>query len=338
MTTELDNNYLELLQELKREISQARLRAHLSVNKEMITLYWNIGNQILIRQKQDGWGSKVIENISKDLRSEFPEMKGLSARNLVYMQTFASLYPDFQITQQAAAQIPWGHNCVIMDKLDSMEQRAWYINKTIENGWSRNVLTIQIKSDLYSRQSKSINNFQNTLPSPQSDLAASIIKDPYNLEFLDIQGKLYERDLENKLIDQIRNFLLELGQGFAFIGNQYHIELADEDYYLDLVFYHVKLKCYVVIELKTGKFKPEYAGKLNFYLNLMDKRVKDESDNPTIGLILCEDKNDITVEYAIEGINKPMGISQFKLTEILPEKLKQYLPTAKELSKIKKIK
>ncbi len=193
---------------------------------------------------------------------------------------------------------------------------------------------MQIKSNLYARDGKSINNFQNTLPSSQSDLAASIIKDPYNLEFLDISGKLYERELEEKLIDHIRKFLLELGQGFAFIGNQYHLELAGEDYYLDLLFYHVKLKCYVVIELKTGKFKPEYAGKLNFYLNLMDKRVKDESDNPTIGLLLCEDKNNITVEYAIEGINKPMGVSQFKLIEKLPDKLKQYLPTAKELSKL----
>ena len=296
MTTELDNNYLELLQNLKREISQARVRAHLSVNKEMIMLYWNIGNQILSRQKQDGWGSKAIDNISKDLRLEFPEMKGLSARNLKYMRRFADEYCDEAIVQQAAAQIPWGHNCVIIDSLDSLDQKIWYINKTIENGWSRNVLSMQIKSDLYASDGKSINNFQNTLPSSQSDLAASIIKDPYNLEFLDISGKLYERELEEKLIDHIRNFLLELGQGFAFIGNQYHLELAGEDYYLDLLFYHVKLKCYVVIELKTVKFKPEYAGKLNFYLNLMDKRIKDESDNPTIGLLLCEDKNNITVE------------------------------------------
>lgn len=276
MTTELDNNYLELLQNLKREISGARVRAHLSVNREMIILYWNIGSQILLKQKQDGWGSKVIENLSKDLMKEFPEMKGLSTRNLKYMRRFADEYRDEAIVQQLAAQIPWFHNCVIIDSLDSLEQRIWYINKTIENGWSRNVLNIQIKSNLYSRDGKSINNFKNTLPAPQSDLAASIIKDPYNLEFLDISGKLYERELEEKLIDHIRKFLLELGQGFAFIGNQYHLELAGEDYYLDLLFYHVKLKCYVVIELKTGKFKPEYAGKLNFYLNLMDKRVKDE--------------------------------------------------------------
>ena len=328
-------SYAGLLQSLKTQISQARIRAHLSVNKEMISLYWNIGNQILERQKEEGWGTKVIENISKDLRSEFPEMKGLSARNLVYMQTFAKNYPNFEITQQAAAQIPWGHICVIMDKVSDSVQRLWYAQKTIENGWSRNVLNMQIKTNLYARDGKSINNFSSTLPESQSDLAREIIKDPYNLEFLDIQGKFHERELEEKLIDHIRKFLLELGQGFAFMGNQYHLELEDEDYYLDMLMYHVKLKCYVVIELKTGKFKPEYAGKMNFYLNLMDRQVKDASDNPTIGLILCEDKKNITVEYAIEGINKPMGVSQFKLTEKLPENLKKFLPTPEELTKLK---
>ena len=242
-------------------------------------------------------------------------MKGLSARNLKYMQRFAREFSDQSIVQQVVALIPWGHICITMDKLHTTDQRLWYAQKTIENSWSRNVLSIQIQSDLYARAGKSINNFKSTLPAAQSDLAQTIIKDPYNLEFLDIQGKIHERELEGKLIDHIRNFLLELGQGFAFIGNQYHIELEGEDYYLDLLFYHVKLKCYVVIELKTGKFKPEHAGKMNFYLNLMDRQVKDKSDNPTIGLILCEDKKGITVEYAIEGINKPMGVSQFKLTE-----------------------
>jgi predicted nuclease of restriction endonuclease-like (RecB) superfamily len=335
MTNELHSKtYAQLLQDLKTEISQSRIRAHLSVNKEMILLYWSIGNQILERQKAEGWGTKVIENISKDLRSEFPEMRGLSARNLKYMRKFAYEHSDQAIVQQLVAQIPWGHICIIMDKTSTNDQQLWYIQKTIENGWSRNVLSLQIKSNLFARDGKSINNFQSTLPSPQSDLATSIIKDPYNLEFLDIQGKFHERELEEKLIDHIRKFLLELGQGFAFIGNQYHVELEDEDYYMDLVFYHVKLKCYVVIELKTGKFKPEYAGKLNFYLNLMDRQVKDEADNPTIGLILCEEKRGITVEYAIEGINKPMGVSQFKLTEDLPDKLKQYLPTAADLTKL----
>jgi predicted nuclease of restriction endonuclease-like (RecB) superfamily len=324
-----------LLQELKQEITTSRIRAHLAVNKELICLYWRIGQKIIGRQEQEGWGSKVIENISNDLRHEFPGMKGLSLRNLVYMQTFARCFRDIQITQQPVAQIPWGHICTIMDKVPSEEQRLWYANKTIENGWSRNVLSLQIQSNLYARDGKSLNNFASSLPAPQSDLAASIIKDPYNLEFLNIQDKVHERELETKLIDNIRHFLLELGQGFAFIGNQYHIELEGEDYFLDLLFYHVKLKCYVVIELKTGKFKPEYAGKMNFYLNLMDKQVKDKSDNPTIGLILCEDKKNITVEYAIEGINKPMSVSQFKLTEKLPENLKQYLPTPEAITKLK---
>ena len=328
-------SYVELIEGLKKQISQARIRAHLAVNKEMITLYWHIGKQILERQNSQGWGTKVIENISKDLRVEFPEMKGLSARNLVYMQTFAKAYPDFSITQEVLAQITWYHNITLLDKVKNYEERLWYVHETAKNGWSRNVLVAQIQTGLYKRQGKSVNNFQNTLPSPQSDLAQSIIKDPYNLEFLDIQGKVAERELENKLIDHIRNFLLELGQGFAFIGNQYHIELEGEDYYIDLLFYHVKLKCYVVIELKTGKFKPEYAGKLNFYLNLIDRQVKDKSDNPTIGLILCEDKKNIIVEYAIEGINKPMGVSEFKLTEKLPERLKQYLPTEEVLANLK---
>jgi predicted nuclease of restriction endonuclease-like (RecB) superfamily len=328
-------SYVELIEDLKKQISQARIRAHLAVNKEMISLYWNIGNQILERQKEEGWGSKVIENISKDLRAEFPEMRGLSARNLVYMQTFAKAYPDFSITQEVLAQITWYHNITLLDKVKNYEERLWYVHETAKNGWSRNVLVAQIQTGLYKRQGKSVNNFQNTLPSPQSDLAREIIKDPYNLQFLDIQGKFHERELEEKLIDHIRKFLLELGQGFAFIGNQYHIELEDEDYYLDMLMYHVKLKCYVVIELKTGKFKPEYAGKMNFYLNLMDRKIKDASDNPTIGLILCEDKKNITVEYAIEGINKPMGVSQFKLTEKLPDNLKEFLPTPEEITKIK---
>ena len=334
MSTELTKGYAELIQALKQDIATSRIRAHLSVNKEMISLYWRIGKQILQRQKDEGWGTKVIENISKDLRNEFPEMTGLSAQNLKYMRKFAEEYTRDEISQQAVDQIPWGPNIKILYEIKSREERLWYIRKTIENGWSRNVLNLQIKTNLYARDGKGINNFQSTLPAAQSDLARQIIKDPYNLEFLDIQGEFRERELEEKLIDHIRKFLLELGQGFAFIGNQYHIALEDEDYYLDLLFYHVKLKCYVVIELKTGKFKPEYAGKMNFYLNLMDRQVKDKSDNPTIGLILCEDKKAITVEYAIDGINKPMGVSGFKLTEKLPEQLEQYLPSAEKLTKL----
>jgi len=336
MTNDLKGeSYMHLIQSLKQEISNARIRAHLAVNKEMIHLYWNIGKKILERQNDEGWGTKVIENISNDLRKEFPEMKGLSYQNISYMRQFVIEYENESILQQAVGEIPWGHNIAIFSKIKDPVQRLWYAQKTIENGWSRNVLSMQIKTNLYARDGKSINNFSSTLPAAQSDLASAIIKDPYNLEFLGIQDKILERDLENKLIDNIRKFLLELGQGFAFIGNQYHIELEGEDYYIDMVMYHVKLKCYVIIELKTGKFKPEYAGKMNFYLNLMDRQVKDNSDNPTIGIILCEDKKGITVEYAIEGINKPIGVSQFKLTETLPRNLENYLPTPEVLSQIK---
>lgn len=337
MNKELEvQSYGELLKNLKQEISSARIKAHLAVNKEMICLYWNIGKQILERQEKEGWGSKIIENISKDLRSEFPEMTGLSYQNISYMRQFVVEYEgDENILQQPVGEIPWGHNITLFSRIDKIEERLWYARQTVENGWSRNVLSTQINTNLYERSGKSINNFKATLPEVQSDLAISIVKDPYNIEFLDIKDKLKERDLEEALIEQIRKFLLELGSGFAFIGNQYHIELEGEVYFLDMVFYHVKLKCYVIIELKTGKFKPEYAGKMNFYINLMNKKVKDDSDNPTIGLILCEDKKTITVEYAIEGIKTPIGISQLKLTEKLPEELKPYLPTQEELKKLK---
>lgn len=328
------NSYVSLLQNLKQEILRSRIKAHLAVNKEMVCLYWNIGKKILEMQTEQGWGAKVIDTLSKDLRKEFPEITGLSVRNLKYMQKFASNYTEFSFVQEVLAQITWYHNITLLDKVKISEERKWYVQQVVMNGWSRNVMVAQINTGLYHRQSQGIHNFHTTLPEPQSDLAASIIKDPYNLEFLDIQGSFKERDLEEKLIDHIRKFLLELGQGFAFIGNQYHIELEGEDYYIDLLFYHVKLKCYVVIELKTGKFKPEYAGKLNFYLNIMDKQIKDNSDNSTIGLILCEDKKGITVEYAIDGINKPMGVSQFTLTETLPETLKEYLPTPEKLTQL----
>lgn len=335
--TKEDNNktYKELIEILKKEITQARIRAHLAVNKELIILYWNIGNNILKRQQQEGWGAKVIENISQDLQREFPEMKGLSYQNISYMRQFAIEYADKEFLQQLVGEIPWGHNILIFSKIKNSQERIWYIQKTIENGWSRNVLNMQIKTNLYTREGKSITNFKSTLPAAQSDLAQAIVKDPYNLEFLDIQDKIAERHLENKLIDNIRSFLLELGKGFAFVGNQYNLNLEGEAYFIDLLFYHIKLKCYVVIELKTGKFKPEYAGKLNFYLNLVDNQLKDENDNQTIGLILCEEKNSLTVEYSIKNISSPMGISQYKLTERLPEDLKDYLPSARDLADLK---
>lgn len=333
MNTELENtNYAILLKSLKTEISTARIRAHLSVNKEMISLYWRIGNQILERQKQEGWGTKVIENISKDLKKEFPEMQGLSARNLKYMRRFAAEYQDELIVQQLVAQIPWGHNCIIMDKVSVNDQRIWYAEKTIENGWSRNVLSLQIQSNLYARDGKSINNFKSTLPSNQSDLARQLIKDPYKFDFLSLGQEAHEREIEKELVQHIEKFLLELGAGFAFVGKQYQITVGEDNYFIDLLFYHLKLRCYVVIELKAGKFKPEHTGKLNFYLSAIDDILKHKGDNPSIGILLCQDKGEqIKAEYALRDINKPIGLAEYRIGDNLPEQIKTSLPSIAEL-------
>lgn len=238
--------YEEFLRDVKARVRAAQVRAALAVNRELVLLYWGIGRDVLQRQKDQGWGAKVIERLSLDLRREFPDIKGFSPRNLVYMQTFAGAYSD-EFTQQVAAQIPWFHNCTILDKVQGQEEREWYIRATIEHGWSRNVLVHQIESKLYARQGKAITNFERALPAPQSDLAHQLLKDPYNFEFLTLQQDAEERALEKGLIDHIRQFLLELGAGFAFLSSQYHIEFDDEDYFLDLLFYHVKLRCYVII-------------------------------------------------------------------------------------------
>ena len=335
MTKEIENQtYANLLQSLKTEISKARIKAHLSVNKEMINLYWSIGNQILERQKDQGWGSKVIENISKDLRSEFPEMKGLSARNLKYMRKFAEEHSDRTIVLQLVAQIPWGHICVIMDKLKEHNERIWYVQKTIEYGWSRNVLGIQIQSNLYAREGKSINNFNSTLPAPQSDLASSIIKDPYKFDFLFLGKEAHEREIEKELIKHIEKLLLELGSGFAFVGKQYPLSIGGDDYFVDMLFYHLKLRCYVVVELKAGKFKPEYTGKLNFYLSAVDDILRHKDDKPSIGLLLCKDKGDqIKAEYSLRDMTKPIGLAEYRLIEQLPDEIKTSLPSIEELEK-----
>ncbi len=329
---EIEKTYVDLIDSLKREIKQARMRAHMAVNRELIVLYWKIGKNILERQRTEGWGSKVIESISRDLRKEFPEMKGLSPRNLKYMRKFADELPDFSIVQQAAAQIPWFHVCTILDKTKDHNIRLWYIQQTIEHGWSRNVLVHQIESDLFARQGKAITNFKTALPAEQSDLAQQIVKSSYNLQFLDVENEISEKKLEKSLIEKIRDFLLELGTGFAFVGNQYHMQLDNKEYYLDLLFYHLKLRSYVVIELKTGEFRPEYAGKLNFYINMVDAQMKATADNPTLGLILCKSQSGMEVEYSLKGLTTPIGVSQFQLTKILPKELLGQLPTAEELS------
>lgn len=323
--------YFNTLLTLKKEIAQARVRAHLSVNKELILLYWRIGREILERKQELGWGSKVIEQLSKDLRHEFPKMKGLSIRNLVYMQTFAAAYPDYEFTQQVAAQIPWGHNQTILDKISDPDQRNWYMKKTIENGWSRNVLALQIENNLYERDGNALTNFKNTLPANTSDLAQSLFKSEYNLEFLDIQENLYERQIENRLIERIKEFLLELGTGFAFVGSQYKLTVNGDEFFVDLVFYHIKLHSYVIIELKSGKFEPSYLGQLEFYLTVIDSDIKQPTDNPSIGLLLCRDANQLVVEYALKSKSQPMGVSKYKLSQNkVPSEFEDILPSPEE--------
>lgn len=323
--------YFNTLKALKDEIYSARTRAHLAINKELTLLYWKIGKEILKRKQELGWGSKVIDSLSQDLRHEFPEMKGLSPRNLIYMQTLAAAYPDYEFTQQVAAQIPWGHNQTILDKISDPEQRIWYIQKTIENGWSRNVLALQIQNRLYERDGKAITNFTNTLPLVTSDLAQNLFKSEYNLEFLGINEDIHERQLENKLIERIRDFLLELGKGFAFIGSQYKVTVAGDEFFIDLLFYHVKLHCYIVLELKSGKFEPSYLGQLEFYLTVVDSEIKQSSDNPSIGLLLCRDANRLVVEYALKTKSQPMGVAKYVLSENeLPAELANALPSPKQ--------
>ncbi|MBD2054476.1 DUF1016 domain-containing protein [Oculatella sp. FACHB-28] len=325
------SDYDQFLRNLKERIRTAHVRAALAVNRELVALYWQIGQEILARQQQQGWGAKVIERLAKDLRKEFPEMRGFSPRNLKYMRAFAEAYPDEQMVQQAAAQIPWFHNCVLLDKVKDPEERLWYIQKTLEYGWSRNVLVLQVESGLYQRQGGAITNFEQVLPPAQSDLVQQIIKDPYHFDFLGLGEERSERILERGLIDHIRDFLMELGVGFAFLGSQYPIEVSGKEYRLDLLFYHVKLHCYVVIDLKMGEFEPEFSGKMNFYVAAVDNLLRSPKDEPTIGIVLCKSKDKTTVEYALQGIQKPIGVATFQLERELPDPLKGILPTAEQL-------
>jgi predicted nuclease of restriction endonuclease-like (RecB) superfamily len=324
--SKLNGNYEDFLRDLKDRIRTAQVRASLAVNRELVLLYWQIGRDILSRQQQQGWGAKVIEQLAKDLQQEFPDMKGFSSRNLKYMRAFAEAYPNEQIVQQAVAQIPWGHNVRILDKVKSTQERLWYVQSTFEYGWSRNVLEHQIETQLYNRQGKATTNFDRTLPQPQSDLARQLLKDPYNFDFLSLGKEAQERDLEKALVDRMRNFLLELGLGFAFVGSQYHLEVGEQDFYIDLLFYHLKLRCYVVIDLKMTGFQPEHSGKMNFYIAVVDDLLRHPDDRPTIGIILCKSKDKTIVEYALEGMQQPIGVSTYQL-----ESLKQNLPTIEQL-------
>jgi predicted nuclease of restriction endonuclease-like (RecB) superfamily len=334
-----NDGYASLINELKIKITQARIRAHLSVNKELIMLYWDIGNKILERQNAEGWGAKVIENISKDLQIEFPEMTGFGIQNLRYMRRFAEEYSSDEISQQAADQLPWGHNIVLMYEIADRKERTFYIQKAIENGWSRNVLSIQIETDLYARQGGAITNFVDKLPSPQSDLANQTLKDPYIFDFLSISEDAHERDLEKALTTHIQKFLLELGVGFSFVGSQYHITVGKKDYFIDMLFYHLKLRSYVVIELKTKELEPRDVGQINFYLAAIDDKLKHVSDNPSIGLLLCRSKGDkITAEYALRNVTSPIGIASYKLSAAVPKELADSLPSIEQIeSKLKLI-
>ena len=331
-TSPSTQSYAALLTSIKERIQTAQVRAAVAVNQELVLLYWGIGREILARQEQEGWGKNVIPRLSQDLSSAFPEMKGLSPRNLGYMKAFAEAWPDEAILQEPLAKLTWFHNLTLLEKIKTQEERLWYARAAIEHGWSRNVLVIQIEAGLYQRQGKAITNFTKTLPAPQSDLAQQLLKDPYNFDFLTLSKDASERELETGLVEHIQKFLLELGTGFAFVGRQVPLEVAGEDYRLDLLFYHLKLRCFVVIDLKAGPFKPEYAGKMNFYLAAVDDTRKHPSDNPAIGLILCKSKKEVVVEYALRHTATPMGIAEFRHLEKLPAKFQGSLPSMEELA------
>lgn len=325
--------YAKWLAELKAQIRSAQLRASLAVNRELVLMYWRIGRDILERQAEDGWGSKVIDRLAHDLRTEFPEMRGFSPRNLKYMRAFAEAWPDPEFVQQAAAQLPWFHLCTLLDKLDGRDERDWYLLKAIEHAWSRNILVMQIETQARERTGRATTNFEVRLPPPQSDLAREALKDPYRFDFLGIGDEAEEREVENALVAHISRFLLELGAGFAFVGRQVHLEVGGEDFYVDLLFYHLRLRCYVVIELKAGAFRPEHAGKLNFYLSAVDSLVRAPQDRPTIGLLLCKTKNRVIAEYALRDASKPIGVSEYQLVHALPARLETSLPSIEQIER-----
>jgi len=348
-------NFTTLLKDIKSRIQQAQSLAVLSVNAQLIRLYWDIGQMIDTRQQAEGWGAAVIPRLSRELANELPEEKGFSERNIKRMLAFYREYPDpAAIVPQPVAQlpaskkvpqtvaqtgtstdsllwaIPWGHHALLMEKVDA-GNRLWYMQQTLANGWSRNVLQLMIKSEAHHRQGKALTNFERLLPTPQSDLVQQTLKDPYIFDFLTLEEPFHERELETNLLHQLERFLLELGQGFAFVGRQYHVVVGENDFYIDLLFYHLKLRCFVVIDLKKGEFKPEYAGKMNFYLGVVDDTLRHEADAPSIGLILCQDRNHIVAEYALRGMSKPIGVSEYELTRSLPVNLRSALPTVEEI-------
>ena len=324
-------DYADWLADIKARVVAARQRAALAANAELIRLYWQIGRDILERQARQGWGSKVIERLARDLREAFPEMKGFSLANLKFMRAFAQAWPDAEIGQQAISQLPWGHNVMLLTKLKDPTVRLRYAEQVRAEGWSRTTLELNIRNRLHERQGQAVTNFGSRLPAPQSELAHEILKDPYLFDFLGLGDDAYERDIENALVRHITRFLLELGSGFAFIGRQYRLKVGGDEFFIDLLFYHTRLKCYVVVELKATAFKPEHAGQLNFYLTAVDRQVKAPEDKPTIGLLLCKTKDRLVAEYSLSGIDKPIGVAEYQLVRALPEPLVTSLPTVEQL-------
>ncbi|MBP9727374.1 MAG: DUF1016 family protein [Gammaproteobacteria bacterium] len=330
----LDKDYLTFLMMLKEKLQRAQISASMAANTHLIQFYWGVGQDIIKIQASKQWGSKFLEQLSHDMRNTMPGMQGLSKRNLEHMRRLAQLYPTEAFAKQAVSQLPWGHIIKLMQSIDNENARNWYAQKTLEHGWSRSILSLQIDSDLYARQAdsnKKVTNFEKHLPKIQSDLARDLLKDPYKFDFLTIDDKAKERDIENALAHHIRDFLLELGQGFSFVGTQIPVTFDDEEYFIDMLFYHLTLRCYVVIELKATKFKPEHTGKLGFYLAAVDDQLRHPHDARSIGIILCQSKNKIIAEYALQNINAPIGISEYTLSKSLPKQLKTSLPSIKEI-------
>ena len=325
--------YADWLADLKGRIHSAQQRATLAVNRELVLLYWLIGRDILARQASQGWGAKVIDRLAHDLRAAFPDMKGFSPRNLKYMRAFADAWPDAEMVQEVLAQLPWYHQLALLDKLDTAESRRWYAGKAIEHNWSRNVLVMQIETGLQARSGAAVTNFTAHLPKAQSDLARESLKDPYRFDFLGLTDDAQERAIEHALVKHVTEFLLELGAGFAFVGRQVLLDVGGDEFFIDLLFYHLKLRCYVVIELKGGKFKPEHLGQLGLYLTAVDRQVKSEHDNPTLGLLLCKSKNKVVAEYALGDKTQPMGVAEYKLLESLPAELQTSLPSIEQIER-----
>lgn len=352
-----DSKYKKLLLELKEKVRNSQLKAAIKVNYELLDLYWTLGENIVKNQDQHSWGDAFIKSLAKDLQKEFPDMKGFSETNIKYIRRWYLFYtkglqdvakienggsnskglqPVAQFDERVIhliKQIPWGHNQRIINKCKTIDEAVYYVNKTIENGWSRNVLVHQMESGLYSREGKSITNFEKRLPALQSDLARQTLKDPYNFDFLTIREGYDERELQKELVDKISDFLLELGEGFAYIGKEYHLNINGDDFYIDLLFYNLKLHSYIVIELKAEKFKPEHLGQLNFYVTAVNRELKTDRDNATIGLLICKDKNDVVCEYSLEQISQPIGISKYEITKLLEEEYKSSLPSIEEIEK-----